>query len=56
VLDAPRELGDVVFYAVWHPRVDNDPSHTWLRDVVRSAARPGRRAAKDRTRAADRSG
>lgn len=47
VLDAPRELGDVAFYAVWHPRVDNDPSHSWLREIVRGAARPARHAAKD---------
>ncbi|SPM33545.1 LysR family transcriptional regulator [Mycobacterium rhizamassiliense] len=53
VLDAPRELGDVAFYAVWHPRVDNDPSHRWLREIVRGAAGPGRRAAKDHTRPTD---
>lgn len=53
VLDAPRELGDVAFYAVWHPRVDNDPSHTWLREIVRGTARPAHRAAKDRRRVPD---
>jgi len=36
VLDAPREPGAVQFYAVWHPRVDKDPSHSWLRQVVRT--------------------
>ncbi len=49
VLDAPRELGDVQFYAVWHPRVDQDPSHSWLRRVVHTvagAAPPRRRRAK----------
>jgi DNA-binding transcriptional LysR family regulator len=38
VLDAPRELGDLQFYAVWHPRLDKDPSHSWLRQVVRTVA------------------
>ena len=27
VLGAPRELGDVQFHAVGHPRLDEDPSH-----------------------------
>ena len=51
VLDAPRELGDVQFYAVWHPRVDEDPSHRWLRRIVRAVASPPttrrRRASKN---------
>ncbi len=34
VLTAPRELGDLQFYAVWHPRLDEDPSHGWLRQIV----------------------
>jgi DNA-binding transcriptional LysR family regulator len=32
---------------LWHPRLDSDPAHRWLRDVVRSVCRlvelPGRR-------------
>jgi DNA-binding transcriptional LysR family regulator len=38
VLDAPRELGEVQFYAVWHPRLDTDPSHRWLRGIVHAVA------------------
>lgn len=38
VLGAPRELGDLHFYAVWHPRVDDDPCHSWLRQIVRTVA------------------
>jgi DNA-binding transcriptional LysR family regulator len=34
VLEAPHELGDLHFYAVWHPRLDNDSSHLWLRHTV----------------------
>jgi DNA-binding transcriptional LysR family regulator len=40
VLDAPRELGDVQFHAVWHPRLDEDPSDRWLRQVVNTVATP----------------
>jgi DNA-binding transcriptional LysR family regulator len=38
VLDAPRQLGVVQFYAVWHPRLDEDPSHIWLRQLVHAVA------------------
>lgn len=38
ILAAPRELIALQFYAVWHPRFDQDPSHSWLRGVVRSAS------------------
>jgi DNA-binding transcriptional LysR family regulator len=38
VLDAPHELGDLHFYAVWHPRLDDDPSHRWLRHTVGTIA------------------
>jgi DNA-binding transcriptional LysR family regulator len=45
ILDAPREFGDVHFYAAWHPRLDEDSSHSWLRGIVRTvaAATPPRR-------------
>lgn len=38
ILPAPREFTELEFYAVWHPRFDQDPSHSWLREVVRTAA------------------
>jgi DNA-binding transcriptional LysR family regulator len=41
VLDAPRELGDLQFYAVWHPRLDEDPSHSWLRQIVHTISSAG---------------
>ncbi|OBH14322.1 LysR family transcriptional regulator [Mycobacterium sp. E3247] len=46
VLTAPPELGELRSAAVWHPRLDQDPSHRWLRQVVSaiataSASRPG---------------
>jgi DNA-binding transcriptional LysR family regulator len=40
VLNAPRELGELHFYAVWHPRVDEDPFHRWLRQLVHNVAAP----------------
>jgi DNA-binding transcriptional LysR family regulator len=51
VLAAPRELGDLHFYSVWHPRADQDPSHTWLREIVRTvaAATPPRRRRASKT-------
>jgi DNA-binding transcriptional LysR family regulator len=47
VLDAPRELGDVQFHAVWHPRVDRDPAHSWLRNIVRTVAGHSRGSGSD---------
>ncbi|MEM6106147.1 LysR family transcriptional regulator [Mycobacterium sp. 050272] len=38
ILAAPRELIELEFYAVWHPRFDQDPSHSWLREKVRTAS------------------
>jgi hypothetical protein len=32
VLAAPREIGELHFYSIWHPRLDDDPSH---RQIVR---------------------
>jgi DNA-binding transcriptional LysR family regulator len=51
VLDAPRELGDLHFYAVWHPRVDEDPSHSWLRQVVHTISSAGAPPTTHRRRA-----
>ena len=38
ILAAPRELIELEFYAVWHPRFDQDPSHSWLRTMVSAAS------------------
>ena len=51
VLVAPRELGDLHFYAVWHPRVDEDPSHSWLRKVVHTISSAGAPPTSRRRRA-----
>jgi hypothetical protein len=34
VLAAPEELSGFVFQAIWHPRLDSDPAHTWLRETI----------------------
>jgi DNA-binding transcriptional LysR family regulator len=36
VVAAPAELEDFHLFMVWHPRLDQDPAHQWLRDVIRS--------------------
>ena len=51
VLNAPRELGELDFYAVWHPRVDEDPSHMWLRGIVRTISSSGAATPPRRRRA-----
>lgn len=38
VLVAPLEVGALAFDAVWHPRLEEDPSHQWLRQLVSEVA------------------
>jgi DNA-binding transcriptional LysR family regulator len=38
ILEAPPQLPELTFYSVWHPRLDNDPSRRWLREVTRASA------------------
>ncbi|MCM2388424.1 LysR family transcriptional regulator [Streptomyces albipurpureus] len=38
VVEAPGELPPFPYGIAWHPRMDADPGHRWLRDIVRSAA------------------
>jgi DNA-binding transcriptional LysR family regulator len=37
IIEAPPQLPELPFYSVWHPRLDNDSSWRWLRDVVTRA-------------------
>ena len=41
VLPCPFPAGDLTVAMWWHPVHDDDPAHTWFRDVVRRAARVG---------------
>jgi DNA-binding transcriptional LysR family regulator len=32
--DIPLRTPEILISALWHPRVDADPAHRWLRQVV----------------------
>jgi DNA-binding transcriptional LysR family regulator len=34
IIEAPREITGFSFQAVWHPRLDTDPAHFWLRQEL----------------------
>ena len=36
VVKAPRELHPFHFLMAWHPRLNADPRHVWLREAMRS--------------------
>jgi len=36
VLKAPPEVGGFRYMMVWHPRVNTDAAHAWLRTTMRS--------------------
>lgn len=38
VVPAPPEIGAMTYRMAWHPRLDSDPAHRWLRDAVRDVA------------------
>ena len=37
----PLTLRDFTLSLLWHPRLDSDPAHRWLRELVHDACRPG---------------
>lgn len=37
--ELPVETSDIRILAIWHPRVDADPAHRWLRDIVARVCR-----------------
>jgi DNA-binding transcriptional LysR family regulator len=37
VLKAPAELTGFQYLMIWHPRVNTDAAHAWLRDTIRNA-------------------
>lgn len=39
MLAAPAEVGRLTYRMVWHPRLDAEAAHGWLREVVRTVAR-----------------
>jgi len=38
VVKAPQELHGFHFLMAWHPRLNTDPPHVWLREVMRTTA------------------
>ncbi|MFK0165082.1 LysR family transcriptional regulator [Rhizobium sp. NPDC090279] len=37
--ELPFETPEILVAAIWHPRVDADPAHQWLRDIVARVCR-----------------
>ena len=40
LVKAPQELHAFHFLMAWHPRLNTDPRHLWLRKAVRSTVAP----------------
>jgi DNA-binding transcriptional LysR family regulator len=38
IVDAPVEMSGFRYLMAWHPRVDTDAAHVWLRSKVRAAS------------------
>ena len=36
ILEPPIELGQYDYMQIWHERIDRDPLHIWLRDLIAS--------------------
>ncbi|HEX4170349.1 MAG TPA: hypothetical protein VHZ55_33195 [Bryobacteraceae bacterium] len=36
LVKAPQELHPFYFLMAWHPRLNSDPRHLWLREAIRS--------------------
>ncbi len=39
LVEAPEGLDPFPYGMVWHPRLETDPTHTWLRGMIRAAAK-----------------
>jgi DNA-binding transcriptional LysR family regulator len=39
VFELPMPLPDIVISAMWHPRLDADPAHRWLRETFTAVFR-----------------
>jgi hypothetical protein len=37
VLPAPTQINNMPYRMVWHPALDTDKWHQWLRSIVRAA-------------------
>jgi len=41
VIPAPEQIGAMDYAMSWHPRLDNDPAHRWLRNTISATAGTG---------------
>ncbi|MFJ6987295.1 MULTISPECIES: LysR family transcriptional regulator [unclassified Streptomyces] len=41
LLPAPDEITPMNYAMTWHPRLDDDPAHRWLRDTITAAQQAG---------------
>jgi DNA-binding transcriptional LysR family regulator len=39
VLQPPAEMKGFPYFMIWHPRLDADAAHSWLRSMVRAAGK-----------------
>jgi DNA-binding transcriptional LysR family regulator len=39
ILEAPAALGSFKYVMIWHPRMQTDAAHVWLRSIVRELGR-----------------
>jgi DNA-binding transcriptional LysR family regulator len=39
ILDAPAALGSFKYVMIWHPRMQTDAAHVWLRSIIRELGR-----------------
>jgi DNA-binding transcriptional LysR family regulator len=41
LVEAPEEFDAVAYGMIWHPRLETDPAHCWLRDMIRGRGAGG---------------
>jgi hypothetical protein len=39
ILEGPAALGSFKYVMIWHPRMQTDPAHVWLRSIIRDLGR-----------------
>jgi hypothetical protein len=39
IVEPPRELGGYQYLMAWHPRLESDAAHQWLRETMRTLGR-----------------
>jgi len=39
ILEGPAALGSFKYVMIWHPRMQTDAAHVWLRSIIRDLGR-----------------